>query len=191
MTANRWHRAVKTATFTVSDFAYDSRRQGAPSITNTVFSYPGMAPFLEETLRGVVDLKAIQAWVEKNVGNDKAEIPVVEGVFVKKMLATVVSKLQAMGLDAGDIFAKILLNFPELIAQLLADGAVLHDGETREDFLDFLDSLSFSEIKDLVVQWYKFNLEDIVGPLVSKARAAQAQSKDQPKPAPKRRSRRA
>jgi len=180
---NRWHRAVKTATFTIGEYSFENRRQGAPSITSTVFSYPGMAPFLEELLRGLVDLKQIQAWVEKAAAKDKVDMPVLEKEVVKRIATTVITRLQSMGLDLGDVVGKVMTRFPDLIAQLLAQGVVLEEGETIDDVHVFIDSLSFSEVRSFLSQWYQLNLEELVGPLVAKARAAQveAAAKDEKK----------
>lgn len=167
--ANRFRAAVKTTKFSVSEFQYESRQQGQASIIQTVCTFDGMDAFLEETLDGVIDLPKIAAWVEKSQ-NSPAKLT--EKAFVGGLLKKLEDKLADMDLSVGGLVAKILVRFPDLVAELLADGAVLHDGETREDFKEWLSSLTVLEVKDLCLQWYKFNLEETVRPFVQRAQDA-------------------
>lgn len=181
--ANRFRAAVKTTTFSVSEFAYESRQQGQAAIIQRVCTYDGMDVFLEETLDGVIDLPKIAAWVEKS---SAGPLKLTEKAFLGGLLKKAEAKLNDMDLSVGGLVAKILIRFPDLVADLLADGAVLQDGETRDDFKDWLSSLTVVEVKDLCFQWYRFNLEETVRPLVEKAKAqaaAQGKAQAQPKPA--------
>lgn len=164
MLGNRWRGAIKKTTFTVGEFAYESRAQGAVAIYQTVAEYPGVDAVIEETLDGLFDFKSLI----KSGGK----------INQQEMLDLIVRKFEDSGMTAGQAIALAVTKFPGLISKLLAQGAILHPGETEDDFIHWLEALSVPQVKGLMLDWYRFNLEEVVRPFVDewKAKAAKAKA---------------
>lgn len=183
---SRFANAVDKRTFTIPSrgLEYESKAQGHVAVFNRIAQYPGMDVFLEETLDGVIDIDKIRLALAKVKSGD------LPAFTQKKVIEFVLTKLDDIDMSPGRMVAKVIMKFPGLAADILADGAILLEGETRQEFLDLIDSMTIPDIIDLGKQWYAFNLEGDIGPLVEKAKAkAEAQTEaakpEQAKAAPR------
>lgn len=144
--ANRFRAAVKTTTITVSEFEYETKYQGHGSIIRAIAAYPGLDEIIED---------GIDALISRSSGN-----------LSPAAMQSIMDELATTEMSVGAIGAKVITAAPDLVADLIAAGAVLHDGETREDFVEWLESLTITEILSIAKQWYAFNFEGGLGPFV-------------------------
>ena len=86
-------------------------------------------------------------------------------------MQSIMGELATTEMSVGAIAAKVITAAPDLVAELIAAGAVLQDGETVEDFVSWLESLTISEILSIAKQWYDFNFEGGLGPFVQELTA--------------------
>jgi len=151
--ANRFRAAVKTTTIKVRDFEYETRLQGHGSIIRAVAAHEGLDAIIED---------AIDALVKRSKGKAGSTAEIMKAVM---------ADLESTDLSVGAVAAKVISAAPDLAAELIAAGAVLQDGETIDDFIGWLESLTLSEVVSVGIQWYRFNFEGGLGPFVEEIKA--------------------
>lgn len=88
-----------------------------------------------------------------------------------KLLAALNDAAKANKYSVGELVRRGISEAPDLVIALLVDGVrkdlKLQPGETVDDFIDFLRSLSPSQHADLMLDWMHLNLPGGVGPFVT------------------------
>lgn len=168
--ANRLRSAVKTRTITIMGLEldpnnpddegrefvalqYETRSQGHGAIIRTAVKHDGIDELIED-------------FVDNLVKQAKSR-----GLRPGEVVENAITGMSTDHISVGAIIAKVVTNAPDLVLELLADGFIYEGDETREDFIGFFDSLSVSQIKSAVEQWYKFNIKGQIRPFVKEVQA--------------------